>query len=115
MDKTPRHYRLPRQPRQKLVSQPAPPLALEEPIEIDRYQRWWRFVVFDLGALNAPRWMWEGPDGLIDARAFQPTDLRSEVVEALHFWVHDWAFFRGTRRLELGGTAWTARRSSRFS
>jgi hypothetical protein len=113
MDDPPRRMRTPRQPRLKPIGPPGPPQALEEPIDIDRYQRHWRFVVTELGPAGGPRWMWEGPDGRVDARAFQPTSRRTEVIEALHFWVHDWAFFRGTRRLELGGVEWTARRASR--
>ncbi len=115
MDTPPRRFRNPRQPRKQPVRPPGPPVPLEEPIEIERYQRWWRFVATDLGVANGMRWMWESPDGPVDARAFRPTDLRTEVVEALHFWVHDWSFFRGTRRLELEGIEWTARRSSRIS
>jgi hypothetical protein len=91
---------------------PAEP-AVPDPIEIERYQRRWRFVVADLRAAGGPRWMWEGPDGLIDARPFRPIDPHSEVVDALHFWIHDWSFFRGTRRFEHAGREWTVRRSSR--
>ena len=57
--------------------------------------------------------MWDGPDGLVDARAFRPADPRSEVIEALHFWLHDWTHFRATRSVELADTEWTVRRSSR--
>jgi hypothetical protein len=90
-----------------------PPPAPDAPIELDRYGRRWSFVVTDLGGSIASRWMWDGPDGLVDARAFRPADTRSEVIEALHFWLHDWTHFRATRSVELGDTEWTVRRSSR--
>jgi hypothetical protein len=83
-----------------------------EPIEIERYQRRWRFVVEDLRAAGGPRWMWEGPDGLVDVGPFRPIDPRSVVYDALHFWIHDWSQFRGCRRFEHSGRDWIARRSS---
>ena len=117
MDKpnSPRRTWSRRPPRRAFIPPPSPPPAPEEPIEIERCGRRWRFTVTDLGAAGPPRWMWQGPDGPVDARAFQPTDLRTAVVEALHFWVHDWSFFRVTRRVELEGTEWTVRRSSRVA
>jgi len=87
--------------------------AIHEPVVIERYQRRWRFIPVDMPEGIAPRWMWEGPDGPVDARAYSPIEPRTQLVEALNFWVHDWAFFRAIRHFEHDGREWTARRSSR--
>ncbi len=107
----PRRTRSSRKPEQEAADREPP--TPDAPIDLARYGRQWHFVVTDLGGSIASRWMWNGPDGLVDARAFRPAETRNEVIEALHFWLHDWTHFRATRLIELGDTEWTVRRSSR--